>query len=82
MIADRFFPSSKKCAVHTCNYINDNLALSDRQWRCPKCKTLHERDYSASLNLDNYGRDTLQLDPKPYASVELEMIRRASMSTA
>lgn len=82
IIADRFFPSSKKCAVHTCNYINDNLTLSDRQWQCPKCKTLHDRDYSASLNLDNYGRDTLQLDPKPYARVELDTIRRASMLTA
>ncbi len=82
VIADRFFPSSKKCAVHTCNYINDNIALSDRQWRCPKCKTLHDRDYSASLNLDNYGRDTLQLDPKPYTRVELDTIRRAFMSTA
>ena len=55
IIADRFFPSSKKCAVHTCNYINDNIILSDRQWQCPKCETLHDRDYNASLNLDNYG---------------------------
>ena len=55
IIADQFFPSSKKCAVHACNYINDNITLSDRQWQRPKCETLHDRDYNASLNLDNYG---------------------------
>ena len=26
-----------------------------RQWRCPQCGTLHDRDFSASFNLDNCG---------------------------
>ena len=67
VIADRFFPSSRKCSVLDCDYINDNLTLSDREWQCPKCKTTHDRDRNASRNLDNFGRDTLQLDLKPYA---------------
>ena len=67
VIADRFFPSSRKCSVLDCDYINDNLTLSDREWQCPDCKTRHDRDRNASWNLDNFGRDTLQLDLKPYA---------------
>ena len=67
VIADRFFPSSRKCSVLGCDYINDNLTLSDREWQCPDCKTTHDRDRNASWNLDNFGRDTLQLDLKPYA---------------
>ena len=67
VIADRFFPSSRKCSVLDCDYINDNLTLSDREWQCPKCKITHDRDRNASWNLDNFGRDTLQLDLKPYA---------------
>ena len=67
VIADRFFPSSRKCSVLDCDYINDHLTLSDREWQCPDCKTTHDRDRNASWNLDNFGRDTLQLDLKPYA---------------
>ena len=67
VIADRFFPSSRRCSVLDCDYINDNLTLSDREWQCPDCKTTHDRDRNASWNLDNFGRDTLQLDLKPYA---------------
>ena len=67
VIADRFFPSSRKCSVLDCDYTNDNLTLSDREWQCPDCKTTHDRDRNASWNLDNFGRDTLQLDLKPYA---------------
>ena len=69
VIADRFFPSSKKCAALSCGYLHKELTLADRQWQCPQCGTLHDRDFNASLNLDNYGRDTLQLDLKPYARV-------------
>jgi len=38
----RWFPSSKTCG--NCNYINDNLTLSDREWECPRCSVKHDRD--------------------------------------
>ncbi|MGO0306070.1 RNA-guided endonuclease InsQ/TnpB family protein [Endozoicomonas acroporae] len=62
VVADRFFPSSKRCSVPGCGFLNDSLLLSVREWECPNCKTHHDRDHNASVNLDNYGRDTLQLD--------------------
>ena len=69
VIADRFFPSSKRCSTPDCDFVNESLSLSDREWDCPQCGTRHDRDHNASVNLDQYGRDTLQLDLKPYTRV-------------
>jgi putative transposase len=51
--ADRKFPSSKMCSI--CGYINKELKLKDRVWKCPKCKAVHDRDENAAKNLRNYG---------------------------
>ena len=48
---DTFFPSSKLC--HKCNYKNDNLKLTDREWQCPNCKSNLDRDLNAALNIKN-----------------------------
>jgi putative transposase len=45
----RWYPSSKTCRV--CNYINEGLTLSDREWTCPRCKEEHDRDYNAAVNI-------------------------------
>ena len=50
---DRFYPSSKTC--NHCGYINKQLKLSDRQWVCPQCGEVIERDYNASLNILDEG---------------------------
>lgn len=50
---DRFYPSSKTC--NHCGYINKNLKLSDRQWVCPDCGEIIERDYNAALNIRDEG---------------------------
>ena len=60
VIADRFFPSSKTCS--TCNHKNEAVVLGVEWWDCPKCQSHHNRDFNASVNLNRYGRDTLQLD--------------------
>ncbi len=67
VIADRFFPSSKTCSA--CGYKKDAVVLGVDSWNCPECKAHHDRDLNASVNLDRYGRDTLQLDPNPYTRV-------------
>jgi len=50
---DRWFPSSKKC--NHCGYINKELRLSDRQWICPECGSVIDRDYNAALNILEEG---------------------------
>ena len=52
VIINQFYPSSKTC--HNCGYIYKDLKLSEREWICPHCGKLIDRDYNASLNiLDN-----------------------------
>ena len=45
---DTFFPSSKLCCI--CHQKNAELQLQDR-WRCPHCKTEHQRDENAIVNI-------------------------------
>lgn len=46
---DRFYPSSKLC--HACGHKYKGLQLSEREWVCGHCGTLHDRDVNAALNI-------------------------------
>jgi len=46
---DRWFPSSKLCG--NCGHIIDKLPLSIREWTCPKCGVVHDRDLNAAHNI-------------------------------
>lgn len=48
-----WFPSSKIC--HVCGYKKKDLQLKDRSWICPICKTIHDRDINAAINILNEG---------------------------
>jgi putative transposase len=62
----RFEPSSKTCSA--CGYIYKDLELKEREWRCPECETLHDRDRNASYNILRVGASTLGLgDVSPVA---------------
>ena len=50
---DRFFPSTKLC--HCCQFKNDSLNLSIREWVCPSCQTHHDRDENAARNIREEG---------------------------
>ena len=50
----RWFPSSKLC--HRCGYVYKGLTLSERQWECPVCGAIHDRDRNAAMNILEEGK--------------------------
>jgi putative transposase len=49
----RFEPSSKTCSK--CGYIKHDLTLKDREWTCPSCGELHDRDVNAAINIRDFS---------------------------
>lgn len=46
---DRWYPSSKRCS--DCGHAVSKLPLSAREWACPDCGTIHDRDINAARNV-------------------------------
>jgi len=51
IVAERWFASSKTCSA--CAHTLDVLPLSVREWTCPACGAVHDRDVNAAINLKN-----------------------------
>ena len=53
-VADRFFPSSKRCSA--CGHVHETMPLDVREFTCAKCGTHHDRDENAAKNLLTAGQ--------------------------
>lgn len=50
--------SSKLCS--NCGHLLVKLPLSVREWSCPNCETLHDRDLNSAINIKKAGEFLLK----------------------
>ena len=61
IFVDRYFSSSQLC--HVCGYKNPAVKdLKIREWECPCCHTVHDRDKNAAINILMAGTSTISGD--------------------
>lgn len=58
VFVDRFYPSSKTCSC--CGYVYRRLTLKEREWKCPDCGEIHDRDLNAAMNILTEGERILE----------------------
>lgn len=51
--------TSKTCS--SCGHVVEKMPLSVRQWTCPMCRTVHDRDENAAVNIKNRGAHGVSL---------------------
>lgn len=67
----RFTPSSKTCE---CGSINKELKLSDRVWKCKRCKAVNERDRLAARNIKKFALKDYSGQELPVEPVEMSAL--------
>jgi putative transposase len=65
MLADRFYPSSKRCSQ--CGHIKVEMDLSERVYICDHCGWKIDRDLNAAINLEQLATGS---SPERYACEE------------
>ncbi len=56
---DRWYASSKTCG--DCGTKNTKLKLSDREWVCESCGSVHDRDFNAACRIEEEGKRLARL---------------------
>jgi len=69
IFVDQWYPSSKTCS--TCGHILEKLELTIREWRCPSCQSVNNRDDNASRNIQAVGASTVRLGDVRQASLAI-----------
>ncbi len=49
-------PSYTSQTCHKCRFINRKLKLTEREWQCPNCGAILDRDLNAAINIERRGK--------------------------
>jgi putative transposase len=49
VVINRWLPTSQVCSI--CGHHDGKKELSIREWQCPSCGAVHDRDINAALNI-------------------------------
>jgi putative transposase len=78
VVANRFFPSSQLCSA--CGEQNPVVKdLKIREWTCPSCGVIHDRDVNAAKNLRSLVSEQLYI---PSGNSEIYARQRQQQNTA
>lgn len=77
VVADRYFPSTKRC--NACGSVKTSMGLDERDYICAGCGAVEDRDLNASLNLRDYG--LVYLNELGTASPEVTPVEIAALTT-
>ena len=73
----RYYPSSKTC--HCCGYVKEDLTLRDREWICPVCGEVLDRDTNAAMNILSEGLKNISSGTGDYTDgVDIRPFQRQS----
>ena len=57
---DTWYPSSHICS--SCDtQLDRKLSLKEREWKCPQCGTIHDRDINAAINIGHEAITQIEL---------------------
>ena len=80
VVIGRWYPSSKMCSA--CGFVLAELSLSARTWRCPSCRTRHDRDLNAAKNILAAGLAVARGNPGDACGADVRHLETPSVQSA
>jgi putative transposase len=71
--------TSKTC--HLCHYVNRKLKLTEREWLCPYCGAILDRDLNAAVNIERRGKIPCLGEVRPGAQGTDEAVKGNEQTT-
>jgi transposase len=65
--------TSKAC--NQCQYVNRKLKLTEREWLCPSCGAILDRDLNAAINIERHGKIPCLGEVRPGAQGKDEAVK-------
>jgi IS605 OrfB family transposase len=75
-------PTGTSQTCHLCGFVNKGLKVTDREWRCPSCGAILDRDLNAAINIERRGKIPCLGEVRPGAQGTDEAMKGNEQTTA